>query len=264
MTVESFFPSSFVRFMTDVWGGSGSARANQTSLLEQSGKNTIGRQQTNISGFNPGGDPTLWQGRNRSQAGNVGLQSDFSTGILKGTAQTQAQQAIMDTPKAKAASHWVVNDLKPAEDGKAMAQVTQVLDVANADGSTSRIGKSREVLFDGKPVVQGPSSTQWTSTSYRLKYNNQTGVSMNYNQADSDGNDTTYASNVYREGDTWVQDTQGNRRSKTGVSTLDGLGAYSPTQPGKNLDDPGLSQWLNQQFQQGHSWLNTGNLVATS
>jgi hypothetical protein len=262
--MDSFFSPSFMHFLMDAWGGSGNIQARQKSVMEQTGKNTVGNRQANVVGFNPdGASPTQWQGKDTSQAGPVRLQSDFGAGILNGMAQTQTQQSIMDTPKAKAASHWVVNDLKPTENGKAMANVTQVLDVAHADGSTTQIGKSREVLFDGKPVVKSPSNVSWSSTSYRTKYNNHTGMSMNYNQSDSSGNDTMYANEVYREGDTWIQNTQGTRRTKDSYSTLDGLGAYQGTTPATHLQDSGLSQWLNQQFQQGNSWLNTGNLVTT-
>ena len=200
-------------------------------------------------------------GRDTSRSGNLGIFSDFSAGIDNGTAKTQTRQSVMDTPKAKAVSHWVINDLKPTEDGKALAEVTQVLDVKKADGSTAKIGKKREIAFEGKPVVKSPSNVEWSSTSFTLKYDSKNGLDLDYTNKDSTGNSTDLGTRVYREGDTWIQDTSGTRVTADGVTTLDGLGAYSPTKPTKNFSDAGLFSWLGEQFGQIKSWSKDGTLL---
>jgi hypothetical protein len=262
MNFDRFIPQTYLDNLFKGWGGSGQIQGNSQNQTQNTGLGSFGVGSANVFGSNPGGnDPTQWQGRSTSRTGNLGLTSDFATGIDNGTASTQTQQAVMDTPKAKAVSQWVVNDLKPTADGKAMADVTQVLDVKSADGSTTQIGKNRQITFEGKPVVKTPSNVSWSSTSFKSVYNSNTGMSLDYNNQDSSGNSTDLGTRVYREGDTWVNDTSGTRITPDGVSTLDGLGAYSPSQPGTRFTDAGLSSWLGQQWGQINSWSDNGTLV---
>jgi hypothetical protein len=254
--------------------GLGKVQGRSQGGVQQTDTGAQGLQTLGLWGQNPSNPvstnllvpsvtiPTQWQASQNSSAGPLTLASQTQTQLNPGSrGATKAEQTVLATPQANAVHQWVANRLTPEENGTAANQTQQTLQLEQPNGNQLSFGKQHNVLVQGKPVVKTPSGVQWQSSTFRLVQGNQTGYNLDYNQRNSQGDATNVTSRSIKEGETWVQNTDGTRVNGNQVDTLTGLGAYQPTtESTPTQNNKGVGDWFAGLGRTLWGWIQTGTL----
>jgi hypothetical protein len=222
------------------------------------------------------------QTQEQAAAGPLTLQNSNAVsleGNTPGTVQTQSVQNAVNTPQGTMVGNWIVNNLTPGNNGTAVADVTQTLQIAAPDGTNTTIANGRTVNYRGQQVTMRPRSSRFSQSTTRFKMVMRPDgtADIRYKARNANGERTVVSSRITQENGAFVGSTTGTRRSATGISTLDGLSGFAPaatnansantltnTTPNTRTNNSGVMAWLQDQWATINQWIRTGSIVATT